>query len=164
MRAVLLMALLFAVGCGAKPTAESGNNPPIETKTSPNAKPVASKPDRLSSSVNAGTLWLEYGENEARADEEYTGRRLTVGGDVHSVVKNGDGYEVRFMVFADEGSGRSLHGAIARFPASESGKVAKIREAQMCYFQGRCLGKSAGVRKGYTVIFEDCKIVPDPKS
>lgn len=160
--ATLVACSLFGCG-GSKPTEDWSGAKAGARADENKQQPRPAKPDRLKPSVNAGTLWLEYGENEARADDEYTDRRITVGGDVYSVVKHGDGYEVRFTVLAHEGPGNSQYGAVARFPASERDSVAKLRELQMCYLQGRCLGKASGPRNGYTVVIEDCKIILEPK-
>jgi hypothetical protein len=161
MRAALFVVLVFVAGCGGKGGDTSGGS--VDRPAAGDEPRVAHKPDRLRPSVNAGQLWLDYGDNQAKADEDYTGRRLTVGGDVHSVVKHGDGYEVRFTVLADEGPGNAAHGAVARFPASETGKVAKLKSLEMCYLQGRCLGLRAGGPRGYVVVLVDCKVIAEPK-
>lgn len=164
MRALILAVVVLAAGCGKAKTTEALVDELKHSavpSTVPNAVP--NKPDRLKPSINAGQLWLEYGDNQAKADEDYTGRRITVGGDVHSVVKHGDGYEVRFTVLATEGPGNSQPGAVARFAASESGKVAKLKSLEMCYLQGRCKGRVESGPRGYTVVIEECTIISEPK-
>ena len=106
------IALVFAVGCGAK----SGSSP---ESAKPEKPPVAGL-------VDLQVLSQDFRANQAAGDEKYTGRRLTAEGYMHKLEKMESGdYRMRFEYFVD-GFNMREGNVIAFFPAR--GAVAPIPE------------------------------------
>jgi hypothetical protein len=105
------------------------------------------------------TLSATFLENEARADDQFTNRRVTCEGCVARVEKLASGgYRIDFIHGI---SGNSLV-ACAFFPASESSKLAKLEYRSPVWFTGRCDGWD---KSGYPAIvaIRDCKVTDPPK-
>ena len=138
------IALVFAVGCGAK----SGSSP---ESAKPEKPPVAGL-------VDLQVLSQDFRANQAAGDEKYTGRRLTAEGYMHKLEKMESGdYRMRFEYFVD-GFNMREGNVIAFFPASEVPKLTKFESRSPVHFTGRCDGLV-----NRAVIIRDCKITDPPK-
>lgn len=138
------IALVFAVGCGAK----SGSSP---ESAKPEKPPVAGL-------VDLQVLSQDFRANQAAGDEKYTGRRLTAEGYMHKLEKMESGdYRMRFEYFVD-GFNMREGNVIAFFPASEVPKLTKFEWRSPVHFTGRCDGLV-----NRAVIIRDCKITDPPK-
>jgi hypothetical protein len=148
MRRVMLVAVLLA-GCGKKD--EGGGSRPPADRTPADEKPAVS--------AAADMMWLEFGENPATAEGKYAGKVVSVKGQVHTVLDDGDGWTLN--LFAQPGdSNRQPPGTIARFDRSQKDALIGLPPGEEVEVIGRCAGKVAtmGGRNGYAVVLENCRL------
>lgn len=146
----LLLLVVLASGCGARD--ESG------PRAAADREPTDEQP---TGTAGAGGMWLDYAENAAAAETKYTGKVLTVKGQVHSVTEDEGGYSLNFLVYLDE-SNRKPPGTIAHFDRSQRDELAKLRPGRDAEVVGRCVGRvnTPAGRNGYAVVLENCRLTP----
>ena len=147
MRAVLLLVAVLAVGCGKGGEATTGAS--------------AAKPERpsLTGRVELEELAATYRTNEAKADDLYGNRRVTVEGAMKKLTKTDSGYFMSFEHGAHVGSELPV---VAYFPASAAPALAKLEFRSPVLFSGRCEGWEKNMLPR-AVAIRDCKLEPWPK-
>jgi RNA polymerase sigma-70 factor (ECF subfamily) len=106
-----------------------------------------------------------YQQNDALADERFTGKQVTVLGVVDRVRKHPAGYAlVLTTVSAGSGPGESpphSEGAPLMFLFAESARkdLAKLKKSQIVIVKGRCKGRGREWAGKEFITFSDCKVI-----
>ena len=141
-----LFAAVLAAGCGKGETTTGAN---------------AAKPERsaLAGRVELEELAANYRTNEAKADDLYGNRRVTVEGAMKKLTKTESGYFMSFEHGANVGSELPV---VAYFPAGAASDLAKLEFRSPVLFSGRCDGWEKNTLPR-AVAIRDCKLEPWPK-
>jgi hypothetical protein len=102
-------------------------------------------------SVSAGALIAAYHENEVRADSQFAGANVSVGGAVRKIGKDSDGDPYVILgARADDSETIYIH---CRFSESFNGRIATLKLGTLINIHGTVVG----VRNG-DILLKECSL------
>jgi hypothetical protein len=159
------------LGCGDKPGPDQPASTNSKAGPSTEAPPLKEPLGKPVATLDAATLWQEFGANALQADSKYNGKVLKVTGTVNAIEPiEGGRYFVGFEVLPQGGlpTGQYRRPSDSRHPAMiicypDSAGQSKFEEAkkgQVFEVLGRCVGRKNDPTgfQDYIVVMEDCRM------